>query len=53
MLALAIVVILVGIVLLFFLTYAGVIVGIVGLVLLIAALFGVGRGASSTQPHQF
>lgn len=53
MLALAVVVILIGIVLLFFLTYAGVIVGIIGLVLLIAALFGLGRGARGTQPHQF
>jgi uncharacterized membrane protein HdeD (DUF308 family) len=52
MLALALVLILAGIVLLFFLTYAGVVVGIVGIVLLIAFLFGLGR-ARATQPHQF
>jgi hypothetical protein len=52
MLALAIAVIAIGIILLFFLTYAGVIVGIVGILLLIAFLFGVGRGARD-QPHQF
>ena len=28
-------------------------IGIVGLVLLVAFLFGFGRGARSTQPHQF
>jgi hypothetical protein len=53
MLPLALVLILVGIILLFFLTYAGVVVGIIGLVLLVAFLFGLGRGAGSTQPHQF
>ena len=52
MLALALAVIAIGIVLLFFLTYAGVIVGIVGVVLLVAFLFGFGR-ARGTQPHQF
>jgi hypothetical protein len=53
MIGLAIVLILAGIVLLFFFTYAGVIVGIVGFVLLIALAFGFGRGAAKSQPHQF
>jgi hypothetical protein len=53
MIALAIVLIVAGIVLLFFLTYAGVIVGIVGLLLLVAFLLGLGRSAGSTQPHRF
>ncbi len=53
MLALAILLIVAGIVMMFFLTYAGVVVGIVGLVLLVAFLFGFGRGAGSTQPHRF
>jgi hypothetical protein len=53
MLAIALVLILAGFVLLFLFTYAGVIIGIVGLVLLVAFLFGFGRGARSTQPHQF
>jgi hypothetical protein len=53
MIALAIVLIVAGIVLLFFLTYAGVIVGIVGLLLLAAFLLGLGRSAGSTQPHRF
>ena len=52
MLALALAVIAVGIILLFFVTYAGVVVGIVGLVLLVAFLFGFGR-TRGTQPHQF
>jgi hypothetical protein len=52
MLALALVVIAVGITLLFFFTYAGVVVGILGVLLLIAFLFGVGRQARD-QPHQF
>jgi hypothetical protein len=51
-LALALVVIAVGIILLFFITYAGVVVGVVGILLLIAFLFGVGRSARD-QPHQF
>jgi hypothetical protein len=53
MIALAIVLILAGFVLLFFFTYAGVIVGIIGLLLLVAFLFGLSRSAESTQPHQF
>ena len=53
MLALAIVLIVAGIVMLFFLTYAGVVVGIVGLLLLVAFLFGFGRSAGSKQPHRF
>jgi hypothetical protein len=53
MLALALVLLLVGIVLLFFLTYVGVVVAIIGAILFIAFLFGLGRGARSTQPHQF
>jgi hypothetical protein len=53
MLALALVLIVIGIVGLFFFTYAGVIVGAVGLVLLVAFLFGLGRSARSTQPHRF
>jgi hypothetical protein len=53
MLALALVLIVIGIVGLFFFTYAGVVIGAVGLVLLVAFLFGVGRSARSTQPHQF
>jgi hypothetical protein len=53
MLALALVLIIVGIVGLFFFTYAGVIVGAVGFVLLVAFLFGFGRSADSTQPHRF
>jgi len=53
MLALALVLILAGIVLLFFMTYAGVVVGIIGAILLIAFLFGLGRGEHGTQPHQF
>jgi hypothetical protein len=53
MLALAVVLIVAGIVMLFFFTYAGVVVGIVGLLLLVAFLFGVGRSADSTQPHRF
>jgi hypothetical protein len=53
MIALAIVLMLAGIVLLFFFTYAGVIVGIIGLLLLVAFLLGLGRSAGSTQPHQF
>ena len=52
MLAAALVLVLVGIVLLFFLTYAGVVVGIVGILLFIAFLLGVGRGARD-QLHQF
>ena len=53
MIALALVLIMAGFVLLFFFTYAGVVVGIVGLLLLVAFLFGLGRSAKSTQPHQF
>jgi hypothetical protein len=53
MLALALVLIVIGIVGLFLFTYAGVIVGAVGLVLLVAFLFGFGRSARSTQPHRF
>jgi len=53
MLAIALFLILGGIVLLFFFTYAGVVIGVLGLVLLVAFLFGLGRGARSTQPHQF
>ncbi|MGN6430432.1 MAG: hypothetical protein ACTHNB_06815 [Gaiellaceae bacterium] len=53
MLALALVLIVVGIVLMFFLGYVGVVIGIIGAILLIAFLFGLGRGARSTQPHQF
>jgi hypothetical protein len=53
MLAVAIVLIVAGFVMLFFLTYAGVVVGIVGLLLLVAFLFGVGRSAQSTEPHRF
>jgi hypothetical protein len=53
MIALAIVLIVAGFVMLFFFTYAGVIVGIVGLLLLVAFLFGLGRSAGSTQPHRF
>jgi uncharacterized membrane protein len=53
MLALAIVLVVAGIVMLFFFTYAGVVVGIVGLLLLVAFLFGLGRSADSTQPHRF
>jgi hypothetical protein len=53
MLAIAIVLILAGIVMIFFFTYAGVVVGIVGILLFIAFLFGLGRGARSTQPHRF
>jgi hypothetical protein len=53
MVALALVLIVVGVVLLFFFTYAGVVIGIVGVLLFIAFLFGLGRGASRTQPHQF
>jgi hypothetical protein len=53
MLALALVLIVAGIMMLFFFTYAGVVVGIVGLALLVAFLFGLGRGAGSTQPHRF
>jgi hypothetical protein len=34
-------------------TYVGVVVGIIGAILLIAFLFGLGRGARRTQPHQF
>ena len=53
MLALAIVLVVAGIVMLFFFTYAGVVVGIVGLLLLVAFLFVLGRSADSTQPHRF
>jgi hypothetical protein len=53
MLALAIVLIVAGIIMLFFFTYAGVVVGIVGLLLFVAFLFGLGRSADSTQPHRF
>jgi hypothetical protein len=53
MLALAIVLIVAGFVMLFFFTYAGVVIGIVGLVLLVAFLFGFGRSAGSAEPHQF
>ena len=53
MLALAIVLIVAGMVMLFFVTYAGVVVGIVGHLLLVAFLFGLGRSADSTQPHRF
>ena len=53
MLALALVLIVAAIVMLFFFTYAGVVVGIVGLLLLVAFLFGLGRSAGSTQPHRF
>ena len=52
MLAVALVLVTVGIILLFFITYAGVVVGIVGILLFIAFLFGFGRGARD-QPHQF
>jgi hypothetical protein len=52
MLALSLVVIAAGIILLFFLSYAGVVVAIIGILLFIAFLFGVGRGARD-QPHQF
>jgi hypothetical protein len=51
MLGLAIVLILAGIVLLFLFTYAGVVVGIVGIVLLVAFLAGFGRRAA--EPHRF
>jgi Flp pilus assembly protein TadB len=53
MLALALVLIVVGIVLMFFLGYVGVVIGIIGAILLIAFLFGLGRGERRTQPHQF
>ena len=53
MLALALVLIAVGIVLLFFLTYVGAVVALIGAILFIVFLFGVGRGADRTQPHQF
>jgi ABC-type transporter Mla maintaining outer membrane lipid asymmetry permease subunit MlaE len=53
MLALALVLVVVGIVLLFFLTYVGVVVGIIGAILFICFLFGVGRETDRTQPHQF
>jgi hypothetical protein len=53
MLALAIVLILAGIVMLFFFTYAGVVVGIVGVILFIAFLIGFGRRAGTAEPHQF
>jgi hypothetical protein len=52
MLPLALVVIVAGIVLIFFISYAGVVVAIVGVLMLIAFMFGVGRGARD-QPHQF
>jgi hypothetical protein len=52
MLALSLVLIAVGIILLFFLSYAGIVVGAVGILLLIAFLFGIGRSARD-QPHQF
>jgi hypothetical protein len=48
MLALAVVLIVAGIVMLFFVTYAGVVVGIIGVLLLVAFLFGLGRSARST-----
>ena len=53
MLAFALVLVVIGIVLLFFLTYVGVVVGIIGAILFIAFLFGVGRETDRTQPHQF
>ena len=53
MLALAIVLILAGIVMLFFFTYAGVVVGIVGVLLFIAFLVGLGRRGGTAEPHQF
>jgi hypothetical protein len=53
MLALALVLIAVGIVLFFFMTYVGVVVGIIGAILFIAFVFGLGRGADRTQPHRF
>jgi hypothetical protein len=53
MLALAVVLIVAGIVMLFFVIYAGVVVGIIGVLLLVAFLFGLGRSARSTEPHRF
>ena len=52
MLALALVLILIGIVGLFFFTYAGVVVGIVGVLLLIAFLVGFGRSAQTERQTQ-
>jgi hypothetical protein len=51
-LALSLVLITAGIVLLFFISYAGIVVGAIGVLLFIAFLFGVGRAARD-QPHQF
>jgi hypothetical protein len=47
MLALALVLIVIGIVGLFFFTYAGAVVGAVGILLLIAFLVGFGRSAQA------
>jgi uncharacterized membrane protein len=52
MLPLSLVIIAVGVILLFFVTYAGVIVGIVGILLFLAFLLGAGRAAAD-EPHQF
>ena len=52
MLALAIVLIVVGIVGLFFFTYAGVVVGAIGLLLLIAFLIGFGRSVHAEREPQ-
>jgi hypothetical protein len=49
MLAVALALIAIGFVGLFFFTYAGVIVGLVGMILLVAFLFGFGRRAAQTE----
>jgi NADH:ubiquinone oxidoreductase subunit 3 (subunit A) len=53
MLFVALVLILLGVIGLFLFPWAGIPAGIVGLVLLIAFLFGFGRRAGTAEPHQF
>ena len=53
MLGLAIALLLIGIIGLFFFTYAGVIVGVIGLVLLIAFLAGFGRRAAHPADERY
>ena len=53
MLGVALVLIILGVIGLFLFPWGGIVVGIVGVLLLIAFLFGFGRRAQSTQPHQF
>ena len=50
MLPLALVLIVLGIIGLFLFPWGGIVVGVVGVLLLIAFLFGFGRRAQATQP---